>query len=320
VGFIEEAVGGARSKECEVNEPLLLIDTPYLCHRSWHVMKNLSFGDRGTGAIFGVLRDIVSLQDTFKTTRCVFAFDLGRSRRAGILPTYKTSRYAHHAEESDEEKAARSDFQEQIKHLRERHLPDAGFRNVFAAEGFEADDIIAQFSAALPREDEAIIISSDQDLWQCLRPNVWIWNLHTQKTYTLKHFRIQWGLEPKQWAYVKAYAGCGTDDIPGISGIGEVTAAKYLRGDLGCETKAYAKLSTSSELWKRNIGLVRLPFVGTPKFAIQPDEVTEEKWCALADSLGMPSIRDTVPRVATDKKSKGRKRNGFGFNHNADAG
>mgnify|MGYP001569000234 CR=1 FL=1 len=299
-----------------INEPLLLIDANYMAHRSWHAMKDLTFNDRGTGAIFGVLRDVVSLQDTFKTTRCVFAFDLGRSRRAGILPTYKTSRYAHHAEESDEEKAARSDFREQIRHLRERHLPDAGFRNVFAAEGFEADDIIAQFAATLPREDEAVIISSDQDLWQCLRPNVWVWNLHTQKAYTLKHFRIQWGLEPRRWAEVKAYAGCLTDDIPGIPGIGEITAAKYLRGgELGEHTKAYASLRMGAAIYEKNWPLVSLPFDGTPSFEIQQDEVTEEKWCALADSLGMPSIRDTIPRVATDRKSKGRKRNerGFGF-------
>ena len=299
-------------------EPLLLIDANYIAHRAWHAIKDLAFNDRGTGAIFGVLRDIVSLQDTFKTTRCVFAFDLGRSRRAGTLPTYKTSRYAHHVDDTEEEKAARSDFREQIKHLRERHLPDAGFRNVFAAEGFEADDIIAQFAKTLSREDEAIIISSDQDLWQCLRPNVWVWNLHTNKPYTIKHFRLQWGLEPRQWAEVKAFAGCSTDDIPGIPGIGEITAAKYLRGgELGERTKAYTTLQTQGPLvLYRNYPLVKLPFEGTPSFEIQQDEVTEEKWQTLADDLGMPSVRDTVPRSAGERKSKGRRRNDFGFDQN----
>jgi len=298
-------------------EPILLIDTNYLCHRAYHAIGEMAYGDMGTGAVFGVLRDIVILQDFFNTTRCVFAFDKGRGYRYDLLPTYKSTRKARHADESEEDKIAREDFKQQIERLRRNYLPAAGFKNIFAINGLEADDIIASIAGGLPRDEEAVIIGSDQDLWQCLRDNVYCWSPHTQRAYSLETFRKQWGIKPHQWADVKAYAGCSSDDVPGLPGVGEKTAAKYIRGELGDHTKAYAKLAAGTVLHDTNMKLVRLPFPGTPKFEFVPDEVTEEKWQALADGLGMRSIRSTAPRVA-GRKSKGRKRGrqkekGFGL-------
>jgi DNA polymerase-1 len=289
-------------------KPLLLIDMNYLCHRAYYALGELTFGGAGTGMIFGVLRDIVSLQDSFATGQCVFAFDSsGEGLRHAILPTYKASRRVRYAEESDEDKSAREDFHRQVRYLRTRYLPAAGFRNVFAAQGFEADDIIASIAAHVPCNKEVIIIASDQDLWQCLRPNVWMWNPHNRRGYDIEAFRKQWGIEPERWPDVKALAGCSTDDVPGVSGVGEITAAKWLRGMLGAHTETARKLAAATELYRTNIKLVRLPFTGTPVFDLKPDEVTEERWHALADELGMRSIRGTVPRTAS-RRSKGRKR------------
>ncbi|MBU0846516.1 hypothetical protein KKH23_04950 [Patescibacteria group bacterium] len=290
-----------------MKEPLLVLDVPYLCHRAYHAMGGLVYDDAGTGAIFGVLRDIVALQDSFRTGRCVFAFDLGLGLRRKILPTYKNSRRTRYREAPEEEQAARRDFHGQVRLLREEYLPAAGFRNVFAAKGFEADDIIASVVAELPQDEQAIIVGSDQDLWQCLRPNVWCWNPQKRKAYTIELFQAAWGLEPEQWADVKAYAGCSTDDVPGVPGVGETTAAKWLRGELGEHTKAARKLDAARDVYERNIELVRLPFLGTPTFALRQDDVTEEQWQDLADRLGMKSIRTAVP-WSVGRKSRGRKR------------
>lgn len=296
---------------------ILLIDTNYLAYRAWHAMKELSYGAEGTGAVFGVLRDIVQLQDEFQTTRCAFAFDTGRPRRTRHLPTYKGSRRAHHDEDSEEEKMARQNLLQQIQNLRTTYLPAAGFHNIFAARGFEADDIIAALAAEIPSGQEAVIVSSDHDLWQCLRPNIWCWNMHTRRAYTDELFRKKWGMKPSMWADVKAYAGCSTDDVPGVPGVGEITAARWLRGELGQHTKAAAKIAAAGDLYARNLCVVRLPYPNTPVFDIVPDEVTEERWQALADLLGMRSIRSTIPRAA-QKQTKGRKRDdrqkSFGLN------
>lgn len=299
-----------------MKSPTLLIDANYLCHRAFHALGELAYDGAGTGTIFGVLRDIIQLQDTFSTSKCVFAFDSkGPGLRHKILPTYKSSRRERYQEESDEERAARNDFHEQIGLLRSRYLPSAGFRNVFSADGFEADDIIASLAARAPAQEEMVIISSDQDLWQCLRPNVWCWNPHKKKGYDMHAFVKEWRLEPKQWRDVKAYAGCSTDDVPGVPGVGEATAAKWLRGELNDTTKTAQKLDAAGELYLRNIQVVRLPFPGTPLFNIEPDEVTEASWRSLADHLGMKSLRNTAPRMATHE-TRGRKRDrqeGFGL-------
>lgn len=297
--------------------PILLIDTNYLCHRAFHAIGDLTHGEVGTGAIFGVLRDIVGLQDIFKTHRCAFAFDTkARGHRMDLLPTYKSGRRKRYAEETEDQQEARADFHRQIVRLRRDYLPSAGFNNVFHAPGYEADDIIAQIAMDLPDDDEAVIIASDQDLWQCLRRNVWFWNPNKKQGYSADAFRQEWGLEPRRWADVKALAGCKSDDIPGVPGAGEATVAKWLRRELGAHTKAAKALAKSRKLYNSNIKLVRLPFPGTPSFEIVPDTVTEEKWQALADRLGMHSIRDTMPGgVATTNKGRkrGTKQEGFGL-------
>ncbi len=296
-------------------EPLLVIDTTYLAHRAYHALGNLTHGGVGTGAVFGVLKDVLGLQDFFHTSRVVFAFDVpGGGHRNALLPTYKSSRVARHAGESEIEKEARADFAVQCKKLRTHYLPNAGFNNIFYARGFEADDIIASVCAGMADDDEAIIIGSDQDLWQLLRRNVWIWNPHKKQAYTRDTFRAQWGIKPRMWAHVKALAGCGTDDVPGVRGAGEMTVAKYLRGDLPKHHKIYEVLDGpgAQEICARNMAIVKLPFPGTPTFTIQPDTVTADRWAAVADELGMRSIASTVPRGAA-KKSRGRRPKTEGF-------
>lgn len=296
-------------------EPLLICDGTYLCHRAFHAVGNLRHEEQGTGAIFGFLRDIVLLQEEFKTTRCVFAFDYGGpTHRHRLSPHYKRSRRERHAEGPEEEQAARQNLVRQMRALRRRYLPAAGFRNVFEAKGFEGDDIVASVAARVPRNEEAVIIGSDKDLWQCIRRNIFCWNPQRRRATTYEVFVEKWGLGPCRWAEVKALAGDPTDDVYGIKGVGELTAARYLRGVLGPHTKAYQKIrEQAASMLVANIPLVRLPYPGTPTFEVVEDAVTEGRWQALADELGMSSIRNTVPRAAP-RASKGRKRGeGFGF-------
>lgn len=299
-----------------MSNPLLIIDTNYLCHRAFHALGDLRYGDVGIGAVYGVLRDIVGLQEMFKTNRCVFAFDAKPPlRRHKVLPAYKSSRRKRHEGESAEDKEARADFIEQVRLLRTDYLPAAGFNNVFHTPGFEADDIIARVAQGVRVPDEAVIVASDQDLWQCIRPHIWCWSPHNSRGMDQDRFLKEWGLLPRQWVKVKAIAGCSTDDIPGVPGVGEKTAAKWLRGELGAGTKKSEAIVANYKLYGGNIKLVKLPFEGTPKYDIVPDCVTEEKWQALTDRLGMRSIRDNVP-YGTPRKSRGRKRGkekGFGF-------
>lgn len=296
-------------------DPLLIFDVSYLAHRAFHSVGDLAHGDEGTGVVFGVLRDVLALQDRFQTGRCAFVFDHPAPKlRQTILPTYKSTRAKRYGEETEEDQERRRNMRRQVRLLHSEYLLEAGFRNVFAARGFEADDIIASITGGLGAMDEAIIVSSDQDLWQCvrLRPRVMCWNPHNNSIVNWSGFRCKWGIDPGKWAAVKAISGCKTDDVPGIKGVGEITAAKYLRGELKQHTKAFQDIWHNEDVWLANLALVKLPFAGTPKFNIHEDDITEKSWGDLVGRLGMKSLATMLPRGVA-KTKKGRRRNAKGF-------
>jgi 5'-3' exonuclease len=277
----------------------LVLDTKYLCYRALNTTGGLSHGDIPTGVVYGFLRDVVGFQELFCTTRVVFCFDSAHSHRAALLPTYKRGRREAEARLSPAEAAQKQQMREQIYRLQRRYLPNMGFNNVFQCEGYEADDIIASVCRhGIPAGDAAVIVGSDMDLWQLLETDrVVCYNPHHKTILDAKKFRETWGLDPDQWPDVKALAGCATDDVPGIRGVGELTAAKYLRGELkpGSATLRKIDCPAGHRTWRQNLRLVRLPFNDTPRFELSEDNVTEEGWHNVCDALGLRSLRDMAP-------------------------
>lgn len=249
-----------------------------------------------TGVVYGFLRDIVSLQDQHCTDYIAFAFDRGRSRRELVYPAYKSNRREKVYTSSEE--TAYNELQRQIRSLRREYLPEAGFRNIFSQKGYEADDVLASLCHNLRRQDEAIIVSADQDLYQLLSPRVSIYNPGKRETITQDSFARKFGVDCAQWPDVKAIAGCVTDCIQGIRGVGVKTAAKFLAGNLKPKSKAFESIVKGDMIWKQNIKLVRLPYPGTNQFEFQDDEVTRKKWRGLTSRLGMETLRNEIPFIA----------------------
>jgi len=274
---------------------LLLLDCNYLCHRALHSTGGLSYGDALTGTVYGFLRDISTLQDRFQTPHTAFCFDLGKSCRGKILSQYKGNRKAPATEE---EKAARKDFQEQVQKLRTEYLPALGFRNIFSQEEYEADDIIAAIVRSTLIQADKIIVSADQDLFQCLAPHVSMYNPNSKKLRTHDSFLQEYGVVPMDWFLVKAIAGCSSDNIPGIQGVGEKTAIKWVRGDLPEKSKAYKAIMADKAIIQRNIELVRLPYIGTKYVKMKKDKVTKRKWIEVTKKLGMKSLKRQLPLSA----------------------
>lgn len=271
----------------------LLIDVSYLAWRAFHSTPDLSWEGVKTSVIFGLLRDVQNLQDLHATRRVVFAFDVGRPWRSVKFEGYKGSR--HNYEEMDRtELLARGEVKFQLKNLRNIHLNEIGYRNIWFESGYEADDLIAAGCSALPDGDTAIIVSRDGDFYQLLNDRVSIWNPSKKRMITADWFRDEYGISPEQWADVKAIAGCGSDEVPGVKGIGEITAAKFLAGTLKHTTKAFAKIVEGDAIWKRNLPLVKLPYEGCPTPEFLEDETTEGKWRKVAKSLGIKSLRGLV--------------------------
>lgn len=268
----------------------LVLDVSNLCYRALYTTGQLSFDGQATGVMYGMFRDVMNLQTLFNTDRVVFCFDGGYDNRLEIYPEYKQRRRIIRESLSADEQQVKIALREQIDLLRTQYLYDAGFVNVVYQEGFEADDLIASICHGLGKDEKAIVVSTDQDLWQLLSCRVLIWNPVKKKSITEESFSAEWGISPSQWADVKAIAGCSSDEVPGIRGVGDKTAVKFLAGTLKSDSKIYNRIVSGSALWERNLLLTRLPIKGTKKIELGKDEMSREKWDWVMECIGAKSL------------------------------
>lgn len=277
----------------------LLIDSNYLAHRSFHVMGGLSYRGGPTGVIYGVLRDIQALRDRFATDNLVFCWDHGRSRRELDYRFYKETRRSRTY--TVEQMTALTGLHTQIKQLKETVLPDLGFKNNFYSEGFEGDDIIASICAGFDNGTSATIVSGDSDLYQLLTSRVNYFNPRGSETITRSTFKHRYGIPPTLWARVKAIAGCDSDDISGVQGVGEKTAIKYLKGELDEKCEAFKKIEKAKTFIARNLKLTLLPYEGCPDYDLREQPpISAKTWKSVTMRFGMVSLNKTQ-----------RKREGF---------
>jgi DNA polymerase-1 len=282
----------------------IVIDVSFLCWRAFHSMGALSHKGVRTGVLYGVLRDIIDLQERFSSKDLIFVFDSRASKRKEIFPAYKQKR--HSKDITKEEEMARFEVRQQIKALYKIILPSIGYANVWRAEGFEADDIIAAFvRQRMPADDCAVIVTADHDYYQLLDGRVSLYNPKGFVRTTIQSFHREYGIEPRLWAKVLSIAGCSTDEVPGVRGVGKLTALKFIRGELKPESAKY-KAIVSAEgraIMLRNRELVRLPFEGVPAFYAIPDSVCAASWKRTLDSLGIKSLQsdDTPTKKFTRK-------------------
>ena len=115
------------------------------------------------------------------------------------------------------------------------------------APGYEADDVIGTIAEQARREGwEVLIVSGDLDMLQLVGPNVSL--LHTAKggadamvTYDPAKIFERYGLTPEQIVDFKSLKGDSSDNIPGVPGVGEKTAAKLIAA-FGSLTGLYERL------------------------------------------------------------------------------
>jgi hypothetical protein len=194
----------------------------------------------------------------------------------------------------------------QVKLLREDYLKQIGFKNILYQEGFEADDVIAKVIVDRPKRD-FIIVSSDQDLYQLIGKYVKVYSPKKQELITEESFRKKFGCGPGVWAQVKAMAGCSTDNIKGIPGVGEKTAIKFICGALN-KGKTFDKIILGNKTTRRNISLVTLPYPGIEPFVLLKDSVSPEGWQSLVSRLGFASLAGSIPGIP---RRSANKRNSF---------
>lgn len=238
----------------------IIVDATNVAHIAKHAMRGMSYGEKGdTGTVFGFLVSVLSLHKRFgHDARFLFAWDSRGSLRRRDFPDYKQKRRERATERTEQEEREDNSSRAQMMLLHKDVLPRIGFRNSYLYFGYEADDVTAALAAQLA--PPSTIVSTDKDMFQCLRPGVELLNPISKRVTTEGDFKEEWGLEPSDWATVLAIAGCDTDDVPGVEGVGLITAAKYLRGDLSDTAIARQRINKELVLIERNRRLVTLPY------------------------------------------------------------
>ena len=95
--------------------------------------------------------------------------------------------------------------------------------------GYEADDVLATVGAlTYELGGECLIVTNDKDCRQLINDRVKIFNLRKQEVVDAAAVERQWGIRPDQVVDFQALMGDPTDNVPGIRGIGEKTAAQLL--------------------------------------------------------------------------------------------
>jgi len=213
-------------------ENLLLIDGNNMAHRVFWTCKNLSYNGKSVSLLYGFFRSLIGLKKDFPEHFTVIAWDSKSERRMreskegvekGIIPSeYKANRI-----KSPEEEDVFKEMHEQMGLLRDG-LNLAKVLQV-RVDGYEADDVL--YTYALQNDEaggETVIVTSDKDYYQLLRPRIKIFDAMNQEMWTEERFIAESGYEPSKWVEAGAICGDKSDNIFGVSGWGQITANKYL--------------------------------------------------------------------------------------------
>jgi DNA polymerase I len=212
-------------KRGEDKKKLLLIDSNSLVHRAYHALPPLST-QKGemVNAVYGFLAILIRAIKEFKPEYIAAAFDVaGPTFRHKQFKEYKATRAV-----------APQELYDQIPLVKEAleafHIP------VYEKEGFEADDIIGTIAEKTAKEKgiEVIIVSSDMDTLQLVNKNTKVYamrkSVQDSVLYDEDAVKNKYdGLAPNQLIDYKGLRGDPSDNIPGVSGIGEKTAIQLLR-------------------------------------------------------------------------------------------
>jgi len=275
-------------------ERVVLIDSNYLCYRGLYSTNSLRYYGIRTGIIFSFFNQLIKIAEVVRPDNFLFFWDSKSSKRKKILPIYKENRRKKQLSEVELEERRVAFIQ--FSQLRKKILPEIGFHNNIIQKGYESDDTIARYVLDNNTREDLVIATADDDMLQLLG-SCKIFNLHRNKYYTAEQFRRDYGIEPKLWIKVKMIAGCTSDNVPGVPGVGEKTALKYLTGGLKKSTKAYRNIVASPEVAEFNHKLVALPFPGTKRVIASDNQFHMLAFLRMCRRFGMNSFRREDKKV-----------------------
>ncbi|MFD3453619.1 DNA polymerase I [Streptomyces sp. NPDC058691] len=218
------ATGTAPAPQGGERPRLLLLDGHSLAYRAFYALPVENFNTttgQPTNAVYGFASMLANTLRDEQPTHLAVAFDVSRRTwRLEEFPEYKATR-----------SATPDEFRSQVELLGE--LLDTMNVRRFAMEGYEADDVIATLATqAEALGYEVLIVTGDRDSFQLVSDHVTV--LYPTKgvseltRFTPAKVEEKYGLTPAQYPDFAALRGDPSDNLPGIPGVGEKTAAKWI--------------------------------------------------------------------------------------------
>ena len=215
----------------------LAIDGNSIMNRAFYGIKMLS-NKQGvfTNALTGFMNIYLKVTSDISPDYVAVAFDLrSPTFRHKAVDSYKANR-----------KGMPDELAQQMPLIKQ--LLTAMGVTVIEKEGFEADDILGTLSKLCADSDnDCYILTGDRDSLQLINDKVTVL-LHSTKeliNFTPDKFREVYGLEPLQLIDLKALMGDSSDNISGVKGIGEKTAAELIKNYHSVE-ELYAELKNGN--------------------------------------------------------------------------
>lgn len=203
---------------------LLLLDGNSLAYRAFYALPAENFKTRSgltTNAVYGFTAMLINLLRDEAPTHVAAAFDVSRQTfRSERYPEYKATR-----------SATPDEFRGQIDITKEV-LAAMGITTL-SEPGFEADDLIATLATQGDAEGyRVLVVTGDRDALQLVNDNITV--LYPRKgvsdltRFTPDAVVEKYGLTPAQYPDFAALRGDPSDNLPGIPGVGEKTASKWI--------------------------------------------------------------------------------------------
>lgn len=204
---------------------LVVVDAPSLLHRSHHARAHTRIMDRSgrpAWALEGMLRQILEVIEGFGPDAVIFGLDDRTSSvRRDLYPDYKAGRAEKHPELVDQLERAGA-------------LLDALGLATLTPAGLEADDVNASGAAWARRNDwSCVIVTSDRDAFAHISDHTQVLRLidggiHGSPLLNPARLRAMYGVAAERYLEYAALRGDSSDNLPGVTGIGEKTAALLL--------------------------------------------------------------------------------------------
>jgi DNA polymerase-1 len=282
------------------DKTLLIVDGHSYAYRAFFAIPKLT-NARGepTNAIFGFLKMLRKMADDFQPTHWVVTWDAGLPEaRLKVLETYKAQR-----------KPMPDDLRVQLPAIRE--VLEAMRVVSLEQQGCEADDIIASICRQAG-DARVLIATADKDLMQLVNDRVFGVRLLPKGNVLVDRdgVRERYGVPPEQILDLLCLTGDSSDNIPGVPGVGEKTAAQLLAQFGGAETvlvrsgeianaKLRAAIEQSADRIRQNRVLMTLNAalpVPVEWDRLSRGEPDSERLAALFERFGFKSLLEEVRR------------------------